>query len=154
MMKRYVFFSLLIAVSFCAAVLRNTGLKTNIWQGTPSIPHRTAMPLRSILMREPWNGGEERFAVVNLVRNGMAVRYDSMGRRRLEFCYTDNVETGPFTAYDTEGRVTCSGNLVNGRYDGKIIFHHSDGTIRAVDSYRLGQRDGICEEYGPEGQSG
>lgn len=110
--------------------------------------------VKAELMREPWNGGEERFAVVNLVRNGLAVRYDSMGRRRLEFCYADNMETGPFTAYDTEGRVTCSGNLINGRYDGKIIFYHPDGTIRAVDSYRLGQKDGICEEYTPEGQPG
>lgn len=50
--------------------------------------------------------------VIDTLKQGYAARYDSLGRLRMELCYIDGNIDGPFVVYDTVGRVSMEGGLL------------------------------------------
>lgn len=97
-------------------------------------------------------GNVEIYATIDTVRQGLCIDYDSLGRRKAEFCFVNGKITGPFIVFYITGDTLQTSYLINGVTDGPSITYYPNGKIKSFYNVKMGKKDGHVEFYTEDGQ--
>lgn len=133
----------LIALFIISFSLITCGISENGEADSHSILHRGYYQNRQL---------KEMGAIIDSIKQGYWVTYDSLGNIKSESVYIDGEINGPFNLYYPNGEMKVKGNILSGNWVGERTFYYSNGNIMNNGYYRNGELDSIWVYYDETGK--
>lgn len=90
-------------------------------------------------------------AIVDSIKQGYWLTYDSVGRLESECVYVDDIFNGPFTLYYPNGKIMVEGFMLDSAWIGKRIYYYVNGNIKEIGFYENGNMDSVWTTFDENG---
>ncbi len=109
---------------------------------------------QSILHQSYYDNGQLKQvgAIIDSLRQGYWITYDSLGNIKAECIYVDDKLNGIFNLYYENGSPKVLGYMYLGDWVGERTFYYSNGNVKNKGYYKGGELDSIWENYEESGK--
>ena len=95
---------------------------------------------------------EEICAIIDSVKQGLCIGYDTLGYKTYESTFVDGEWYGPFIAYNSfSHNIMTKAFYKNGVWEGEFISYYENGNIRYKKNFTDGKANGISYVYTDDG---